>query len=196
MATVKPNTKAKVKAKPKPKRKTDVVHTTPEFSGKQNLPKAFIERNTIKPEDNSLIKIIPTLENGMKNLRKSAWTKTALMTEIGDFFTYCSEIDLKPSKTGLRVFLGVSRTQYYAWETEPEKYDYISNLINIANDCIEMQYIDRLEKYPTGNIFLLKAKHGYIETSKLDITSDGKALGSSQEEVDGQLDRLGFIETE
>src|SRR5699024_3906481 len=86
-------------------------------------------------------------------------------------FTYVVEKDIKPAKVGLRLWLGLSKSQYYDWETKPQVYGYKSNLIQMANDFMEMQYISQIESYPTGNIFLLKSSHQHVDKQEVNITN-------------------------
>ena len=45
----------------------------------------------------------------------------------------------------------------------------LHSFLNIANRLIEASYVGRVEKYPTGNIFLLKTTQGYVEKSSVDV---------------------------
>ncbi len=61
----------------------------------------------------------------------------------------------------------------------------------MANSMMEIYLEDSIFKYPTGSAFLLRTSHGHIETSKLDVVSDGKALNSSAE-VQDAISKLGL----
>jgi hypothetical protein len=56
---------------------------------------------------------------------------------------------------------------------------------------MESQYINKGEKNPTMNIFLLKASFNYIEQGKLDITTNGESLETS-EDVKEKLAKMGL----
>jgi len=112
-----------------------------------------------------------------------------LEDEIYQYFTYCTEVNLKPAKVGLRLWLGLSKSQYWEWETKPEKYTWKSNQINQANDFMELQYIGRLELYPTGNQFLLKAQHNYIDKQTVEVNTHNEI---SKDEISDVVNKLGL----
>lgn len=123
-------------------------------------------------EDALMQNLIIGFDTGLKNAkRKGNWTDLAFESAVRDYFQYCVDKFIKPSKSGLALWLGADKSMYYHWSTD-DKYGEIFNLVNMANQIIENQYINRSEKYPTANIFLLKASHAYIEQSKLDITTN------------------------
>lgn len=169
--------------------KSKNVHTKPSKSGVKNMPKEFEEKHKDGEEDNVLESLTEMFVDTVKRPRKSAWTKEDLAREIEGYFNYCIEKTLKPCKAGIRTYLGVSRSQYHAWQSEPQKYGEISDIINLANDVMEQEYINKSQKYPTANIFLLKTSHGHVETSKVDITSNAPATST---EVQDAISRLGL----
>lgn len=150
------------------------------------MPKEFIEKHS--ESNNNMESIIPLFEEGVSR-RKCNWTEEELTIAIKDYFDYCVETDMKPSKAGLRLYLGCSRSQYHAWQTEYGKYGAISDLINLANDTMEVQYVQRVESYPTGNLFLLRTSHGHVESSKVDISTDVK---TSTEDIKDVVSKLGL----
>lgn len=152
--------------------KSKNVQTKKEMSGEKNMPKDYIEKHQdASMEDGLMENLIDIFDSGCQKKKKGCnWTEEDLETAIREYFTFCGEKTMKPSKSGLTLWLGCSKSQYYAWQTETGKYGVISNLISMANTVIENQYINKLESYPTGNIFMLKASHGYAETSKIEVT--------------------------
>lgn len=164
------------------------IHTSPSNAGVKNLPKTYVDKN--KDELGTMEKILPVYKHGMERAKdyKGLWDEESLLTEIDNYFTYCAEVDLKPAKVGLGLWLGISKSQYWEWETKPEKYEYKSNLIKMANDAIESSYMARLERYPTGNIFLLKSVHGHSETTNINVNS----TGTNAEEIAEAISKLGL----
>lgn len=164
------------------------IHTSPEKAGRKNMGDVIPN-----DDDNLMGKIITVYNKGDENLKvyKGLWDEDTLQDEIKKYLEYCTEVKLKASKVGLALWLGISKSQYWEWETKPEKYGYKSNLIKMANQAIEMSYIGSIEKYPTGNIFLLKTSHDHIEASKVDVTSNGKTIGSA-DDINDLIKKLGL----
>lgn len=154
------------------------IHTSPEKAGIKNMPE-----NPQIDDENIMAQIVPIYNKGTENKKeyKGLWNEEDLEREIKAYLDYCITSKVKPAKIGLSLWLGVGKSQYYEWERMPEKYGYKSHLIRQANEAIELSYMSRIEKYPTGNIFLLKSSHDHIEASKLDITSNGKTVGNAEE---------------
>ena len=165
------------------------IHTCPENAGVKNMPE-----DLPKDESGIMDKIMPCMEHGLE-LKKDysgAWTDDLLLTEVRLFFKYCKDCDFKPTQPLLELWLGVSRTQFYDWRTKSEKYGEKSNIIGWAMRVMESYLQANIEKYPTGSTFILKTTHGHIESSKLDITSNGKALSGNAEEVNDLVSKLGL----
>ena len=164
------------------------IHTSPENAGPQNMPD-----NLPKDDMGILAGLMPIWDKGVENTfrYKGLWTDEQLAESVSEYFNYCAINNVKTAKVGLQLWLGLSRTQYYDWETKPEKFGAKTNIIGRANQIIEMAYIGRAEKYPTANIFLLKAGHQYVEQNKLDITTNGKQIGSPEELTDA-ISKLGL----
>ena len=167
------------------------VHTRPSKSGVKNMSKEFNDSHKDMEDDNLMANISDIFKIGVeKGKRTSAWTEEDLAREISAYFDYCVEKQLKPCKAGIRLFLGISKTQYYDWGVNPSKYGVISTLVQQANDAMELQYIGRSEKYPTANLFLLRTSHGHVETSKVDVTTNN--ANTTVEEVDDIISKLGL----
>lgn len=167
------------------------IQTKPSKSGVKNMSKEFEDKHKDSEDDGLMANISELFKLGVeKAKRKSAWTPEDLAREIGDYFDYCVDKGLKPCKAGIRTYLGISRTQYYDWQTNSSKYGEISNLIQNANDMMEMQYIGRAEKYPTANLFLLRTSHGHVETSKVDVVTTNTSV--TTEDVNDIVSKLGL----
>ncbi len=172
-------------------RKAKGVHTSPENAGEQNLPDGYAEKN--HDDMNTVEKLIPMYKKGVEYLQeyKGLWTDEQLQNAINDFFTYCAENDIKPAKAGLRLWLGISSSQYYDWTNKPDKYGSKSALLESAHGLMEMCYILRGEQFPTFNMFLLKAAHGMVETNKVEISTNGQV---NKDEVKETISKLGLDE--
>lgn len=149
------------------------------------MSKEFDDKHKDLEDDNLMANLSEMFTIGVEKLKRtSAWTGDDLARELKGYFEYCILKELKPCKAGIRTYLGISRTQYYAWQTESSKYGVISNLINQANDIMEQEYIGRSQKYPTANLFLLRTSHQHVETSKLDVQAVGIATTDANEVAD------------
>lgn len=163
-------------------------HTSPENAGEQNITDID---NLPKDEIGLNEKLLGVREKGKANIYKGQWTDEALAESLDEFFIYCTEVDLKPTQPLLRIWLNMAKSTMHEWRTKPEKYGEKSNLINRAFDVMEAYLQGNIDKYPTGSIFLLKTSHGHIETSKMDITSNGQNI-TSTEEVKDLVGKLGL----
>ena len=172
--------------------KSKGIHTSPQTAGKKNLPKNI--NNTDKDNINAMI--MPVMLHGNKKGYTGLWSDEELAKSIADFFCHCADNVVKPTVPLLRLWLNVTQTTLLEWRNHPERYLGKSDIIKKSMDYMECYLQAQIDKYPTGSIFLLKTTHGHIEGSRLDITSNGKSLGSTSSEVNEELDRLGFIETE
>jgi hypothetical protein len=169
--------------------KSKDVQTKKELAGEQNMTDKIIKNAKQDGSGEVMEKLIPIFDKGVheKATRGTNWSAEDLADEIRKYFQFCADNDLKPNKAGARTWLGCSRSQYHAWQSEPSKYGEISDIIEMANSIMENQYINRGEKYPTMNVFLLKAGHDYAETQNINISG-----GTSQEEVDETIKKLGL----
>jgi len=175
-------------------RKNKGVHTSPATAGVKNIPESHLKQYIVKNgEENAMTKILPLWEQ-MLNVRQNyegKWTEETLELAMNEYFQYCEAVGLKPSKSGLQLSLAIGTSQYNDWERFPEKYGFKSELALLCNKVIENQYIYQSEKFPSANLFLLRTSHGHIETSKLDVTSNGKEI-INPEDVADKIKKLGL----
>ena len=166
------------------------VHTSPETAGAKNLKEA--SPGQLKPGNpNITSKIMPVWEHGRANDYKGLWTEDTLRESIDEFFQYCRTADLKPTQPLLRIWLNLSKVQWYEWLGNPLKYGFKANLITLAIEFMEAYLQENIDSYPTGSIFLLKTSHGHIESSKLDVTSNGKSMPNA-EDINSLVAKLGL----
>lgn len=173
------------------KKKVYKKRTNPEDAGRHNIPESHIKRHKEKEDDGINKHVLELLKRSLSKTGQCSWTPHELAVQIIEYFDYCEEENMKPCKSGLRLYIGVSEKQYYDWGRYPEKYGNISQVVKSANEAMETQYINKGEKNPTMNIFLLKASFNYIEQGKLDITTNGESLESS-EDVKEKLAKMGL----
>jgi hypothetical protein len=173
------------------RKKCQNIHTSPETAGEKNMPKDYASK---KADDmHTMEKLLPIYNHGryVAGNYKGLWTEELFQEEVANYFQYCADNSVKPCKAGLRTWLNVSRDQYHQWETKPEKYGYKSDILGMAGDVMEMSYIQRGEKYPTMNTFLLRTSHGHVESSKMDVTTNGQSVNSA-DDVHDLISKLGL----
>lgn len=170
------------------------VHTSPETAGAHNVPEKLLKKD--QDSSASLGNALYKKGNENKKKYKGQWTPETLSAEIQAMFDWCEENDYKPSLPMLKCWLNLARETFNEWRKNRARYGEKSDILNQAIDAIEIMVVDRLEKYPTGNQFLLKSKFGYRDTKTVDITSNGHSIGSTPEEVDAMLKRLGLDKDE
>lgn len=170
--------------------KSKNIQTTPENAGAKNISEEYVASHQDNKPVEGLMQACTDLFkiSCQKTKRGANWTPEELADELANYFQFCADRNMKPAKCGIQLFLGMSDATYYDWQNKPEKYGELSSLINYANKTIESQYVDKIEQYPTGNIFLLKARYSYQDTSKVEVTS----TGISSEELADAVKKLGL----
>lgn len=169
--------------------KSKGIQTKKELSGEQNMSSDYIESHKDEA-DNLMTTLIGVFDVGLKQRKRGTnWTEEELTESISKYFQFCSDKNMKPSKSSLGLWLGCSRAQYYSWQSENAKYGAISDIINMANAVMENEYINRGEKNPTFNIFMLKAGHGMVETNKVEISNTTNA---NPDEIKDVINKLGL----
>lgn len=152
------------------------------------------------PKDKSGImsKIMPVYKTGSENegRYKGQYTPETLKEQLDAFFEYCGENEFKPTQPLLALWLGIRKETLWAWRTKPDRYGDKSNLMAWAFGVMESYLQVNVDSYPTGSIFLLKSTFGYKDTKNVDITTNGKQLGESAEDVRDALKRMGLDEDE
>ena len=170
------------------------IHTSPETAGIQNMTQVNMKNMRLKKDTDGMNNKINTfMYKGVENKKqyKGKWTEEEFSQTIFDFFKYCDDIELKPTAPLLRLWLSVTRHTINEWRKNPNQYGYKSSIIETAYDIMEAHLQERAEKYPTASIFLLKTTHGHIETSKVDVTSNGAEV-TDQSNVLELVDKLGL----
>lgn len=83
---------------------------------------------------------------------------------------------LLPTIEGLAMKLGVSRDTLYAWEGESERFSDILEKLRQAQ-AFKLIQLGLQGRYNPTIAKMMLSKHGYVEKSQTDLTSDGKAVG-------------------
>jgi hypothetical protein len=101
---------------------------------------------------------------------------------IKDGWDYLNELDvsidtLLPTVEGLAIKLGISRETVYQWEKEDDQFSDIVKKLRVdqgqklIQNALANRYNSTIAK------LILSGKHGYVEQSATDITSNGNELG-------------------
>lgn len=159
--------------------KSKNIHTCPENAGIQNMTDENLKKVKAKPsgdESEFLGKVLPIFNRSINmslNRQDYAgkWTEETLGKSLSEFFEYCYDNDLEPSPPMLRLWLGVSKQTVNEWRLG-NRGEFKGDLINEAYDLMEMRYFSKLDKYAVSNIFKLKTVHGYVETTKVDVSTN------------------------
>lgn len=162
------------------------IQTCPELAGRQNMKDVVTGNDQSRLGDAN----VQLFERAMK-VKGTNWTEDEMSAECLQYFRWCAETESKPNKAGLALWLGATKSTLWAWLNEPNKYGAISNVIAHSCALMENGYIGRIEKYPTGNVFLLKTSHGHVETSKLDV-SDSRGEETNAQNVLERVAKLGL----
>ena len=173
--------------------KSKNVGTKPSLSGGMNMSKEYDDKHKEKGDDDKGLSFMSDLFkiSCSKMGRTSAWTEEDVVREVGGYFDYCIEHELKPYIGGIALYMGMSKSTLYEWMSNPSKHGVKSEIILQARLIIEGQYIDRSEKYPTANLFLLRTSHGHVETSRLDVNATG-SVSASAEDIKDAVSKLGL----
>lgn len=163
-------------------------HTSPENAGVQNLKGAKL------PSGGGLNdKIYPVMQHGKHIPYSGKWTDEEFADSVAEFFAYCTETDTKPTQPLLRLWLGVSRSQFYDWINKPSKYKGKSDILQSAMDYMEAYLQSNIDQYPTGSIFLLKSTHKHSDKQEITI-NNGKDV--SKDEIKDVVGKLGLDKSE
>lgn len=174
--------------------KTKDIQTQPHLAGDKNMTAKVVEKAKDIVEDDLMASLIPVMDEGIRQVKRGTnWTGEELLFSVREYFIYCGNHSLKPSKSSIRIWLGCSRSQYHAWQSEPQKYGAVSDVIRLANDMMETQYINRGESHPTMNVFLLKSGHGHSDKTEIQVSSGSDV---STEDISEAISKLGLGEKE
>ena len=94
------------------------------------------------------------------------------------------------TKKRYRAFFYVTNSKKY--EENGKKGLEIQSLLKMASQYMEIYLQNDLDKHTIGAMFLLKCGYGYVESSKLDITTGDKSFATDVAEVNEAINRLGL----
>lgn len=107
--------------------------------------------------------------------RPTKYTPEKFRSMIEEYLADCMVNKKVPTITGFCVFANVTGDNVVSYRQMPKFAVAIKKLdIHCENGLVDKVINDNK---PVGGIFLLKAKYGYIEQQRIDITSGGEALG-------------------
>lgn len=172
-------------------RKPKGIHTSPENAGPQNLEK-IIDTIAVVENPNIMTTIMEAKRHGDIKPYTGKWTDDELLDSVNEFFAFCESKNFKPTKPLLRVWLRVSQSQMNDWFNNKDgRYRGKSVIVRYAYDLMECYLQADIDKNPKGSMFLLKTSFGHIDSSKLDITTNG-VPAITESTVVQDLQRLGL----
>lgn len=182
------------KKKDRAVKKVSHNQTCPENAGLQNFTPEMLAEYRDDEAGALLTMISPIFKRALgsgKQIRQMNWTPEELRESLGEYFDYFAINGLKPSKSSIRLWLNVSNDRFNKWIAEPEKYGEIHDVIMMAMDVLETQYINRGEKHPTMNRFLLESSHGHRVSQNVEVTAVNRV---STRDIDDAISKLNLEE--
>lgn len=161
--------------------------TSPETAGPQNLEGCSFP--TISEEEAAFNKKLYRMLRLRMGNQTSNWTEEQFDDEILKFFEYCDENEMNPSPPMLCLWLNADSAQLSRWRRTPDHPAY--HPITKAMKMMESRVESRLEKYPVGNIFRLKAYHDVVEPNKVEVVGTTK-VEINAEDVAKAVEKLGL----
>ena len=160
-----------------------------DYYGKDNLIKSSEITQTENHDLQSSLWAI--YERSQRPREGKFWSAEEIKNEIGLFFQFCSANNIKPTKVALATWLGIAKHEYWEWENGKKGLE-IQSLLKMASQYMEIYLQNDLDKHTIGAMFLLKCGYGYVESSKLDITTGDKSFATDVAEVNEAINRLGL----
>lgn len=157
-------------------------HTSPEFAGKQNMTleamKNMSDKKKQKVDSKTNIenaKILQLRKMRAEQLKRdrqpgvSKWDAESLEKSISEFFDWCTEESVLPSKPLLAIWLCVHGDTLRSWLNNSN--DEKGEVLKSAYTVMEAMYFNDLDSHTVSNMFRLKTQHAYVESSRLDINN-------------------------
>ena len=97
-----------------------------------------------------------------------------VVQRVNEYFTICSEEDMKPSVEGLAFSLGIERE--YLWKLRTgykSKNEEVGNILKRACEYLNMALVEYMQNgkiNPIPALFLLKNNHGYTDKQEVIVT--------------------------
>lgn len=181
----------KIKYAEKPPYTNRDIHTSPKLAGRKNMENALFP----KDKEGLIVKMIPVMEHGIQEECRyhGQWTDNEFQLSVNEFFQYCLEVQLKPVRPALQLWLRVSKAQYSDWLNKPDTFPTKSAIVNFAEQMFELYLQLNIDKNPAGSIFLLKTLHGHVETSRLDVVNNTNEV--LPEQIEERILKLGLEQT-
>lgn len=99
-------------------------------------------------------------------------------TVIDKYIKDCTTNNKRPLKSEVAYLLGIDKDTLTNYRLD-KRYNEPIKRIELLSETYLNRRLDDTSSNPNA-IFGLKAQHGYIETSKVDVTTNGQTLGVVQ----------------
>ncbi len=111
----------------------------------------------------------------MPNKGQTKVTPKELKEKANEYLDQCYKNGSVPLFVEFAYLLGISDDTVTKYRNKPE----FSGTLKRVEKAQEIALIKKgiTDNKPVMSIFMLKAKHGYIEQQKLDVTTNGNPLG-------------------
>lgn len=169
------------------------TETGPHNAGSKNMTKEIIESLQIDdPDSDSTIGASCVMfRKGVlaKKKRQANWKVSDLIEEIQSYFDFCAEFTMKANRYGLAVWLGTCNQKISAWVNGKGVSEEIQSVMQMACDIMANECIARGEKYPTFNMFMLRASHNMSDKHEISITQKNEV---TTEDIDEVIAKMGL----
>ena len=117
---------------------------------------------------------------------KGQWTDEEFAESVDNFFQFCAQFSLEPSRPLLEIWLNVSNRQMYRWLGDAN-FGVKRQILEMALKHMEALYFAKLDSKPLPQMFKLKSKFNYVETQKVEVQAEAKV---SADEIADKIAQL------
>jgi hypothetical protein len=101
--------------------------------------------------------------------------KKKLGVIVDEFIGKIQKAEVTPTMERFALYAGISKETLYRYRKNPIHSDSIKKLELACESAIQTKLL--MDNKPVGAIFMLKAKYGYSDMQKVDITTNGESIG-------------------
>lgn len=140
----------------------------------------------------AMSKLLPMLNHAYENPVTKETTVDELRQNIGKYFEYCMENELRPGVENLSLWLGVCRSAFLQWSKGERRKEFQEVAMQAKQTMAAyMEYMfQKGEINPVSGIFLLKNWYGYKDTVTNEVEVKTSQFGETMtnEEIAGLIE--------